>query len=76
MLLSANPLSNTLYLYKTQRNEENTMNNYGIRIEICDGELKRILDELTRAQEQIYACYNQLQAMGVLTIKKETTSGN
>lgn len=39
-----------------------------IRIEIEDGEIKKIMDQLTEAQETIYKCYSKLQDIGVLTI--------
>lgn len=46
-----------------------------IGIQIEEGELKDIFEELTKAQETIYKCYNRLQQLGVLTIKK-SPSGN
>ncbi|MCH5315760.1 MAG: hypothetical protein J1E81_07590 [Eubacterium sp.] len=46
------------------------MNNYNIRIEIEDGEVKQILKELNEAQETIYKCYIKLQSLGVLKIKE------
>ncbi len=46
------------------------MQNYSIRISVPDGEVKRILDELTKAQETIYKCYNKLQELGVVTISE------
>ena len=49
------------------------MNNYDIRIEIQEGEVKEILDKLNEAQETIYNCYNRLQEIGVLTLKEKPT---
>ncbi len=51
------------------------MNSYHINISVPDGEVKRILDELTEAQEKISECYYKLQELGVVTIT-EATSGN
>lgn len=44
------------------------MNNYSIRIEVMDGEVREILKSLADAQEKIYKCYQRLQDIGVLTI--------
>jgi len=44
------------------------MTNYLIRIEVQDGEVEKILKELTEAQEKIYDCYNRLRDMGVVTV--------
>lgn len=33
-----------------------------------EGEIKRIMDRLTAAQETICECYGQLQELGVLTV--------
>jgi hypothetical protein len=52
------------------------MQNYGIRIEVPEGEVKKILDELTLAQNKIYECYNRLESLGVVIIKEQTTSDN
>lgn len=52
------------------------MNNYGIHIEVPDGKVKEILDKLSDAQNTIYACYNELEQLGVLTIREKTASGN
>ena len=49
------------------------MNNYDIRIEIQEGEVKEILDKLNEAKETIYNCYNRLQEIGVLTLKEKPT---
>lgn len=48
------------------------MDKYLLRIEVPDGEIKNILEELTEAQEKIMNCYDQLRYLGVLTIKKAT----
>ena len=47
-----------------------------IRIEIPDGELKAIMDEINKAQETIYKCYNRLQDLGVIIIKEQAASSN
>jgi hypothetical protein len=44
-----------------------------IRIEVPEGEVKKILDELTEAQDKIYKCYDRLEELGVVTIKEQTT---
>jgi len=49
---------------------------YDIRIEVQEGEVKKILDELSSAQEKIFECYNRLEILGVITIKEQTTSDN
>ncbi len=54
----------------------NKMNNYGIQIEVPNGKVKEILDELTTAQETIRRCYDELQSLGVVTIKEKAASGN
>ena len=46
-----------------------------IRIEVRDGEVEKILRELSEAQEKIYECYNRLQEAGVLVISKEERYG-
>lgn len=52
------------------------MTNYGIHIEIPAGRVKEILDKLQDAQETIYKCYTELQDLGVLTVRKDTSSGD
>lgn len=52
------------------------MNNYGIQIEVPEGRVKEILDRLTAAQETIRDCYNELDMLGVVTIKEKIASGN
>mgnify|MGYP001050882605 FL=1 len=44
------------------------MNGYSVRMEVKKGEVKKIMDRLTKAQETIYECYNELQELGVLTV--------
>lgn len=57
--------------------EHKKMYNPFIRIEIQDGELEQIMEELSQATETIYKCYSKLKTMGVLVIKKEEAdSGN
>lgn len=55
------------------------MNGYSVRMEIKDGEIRKIMDRLIKAQETIYECYGELQELGVLTVipaddKKKTTA--
>lgn len=52
------------------------MNNYGIHIEIPEGKIKEILDKLTKAQKTIYECYNELEQLGVVTVREKAVSGN
>ena len=44
------------------------MNGYSVRMEVKEGEIKKIMDRLTKAQETIYECYGELQELGVLTV--------
>ncbi len=52
------------------------MNKYSVRIEVPEGRVKEILDKLSEAQNTIYKCYDELEHLGVLTVKQETVSGN
>ena len=53
------------------------MTSYVIGIEVPDGEINEILEELERAQETIYKCYSRLKCLDLLTIRQEeTASGN
>lgn len=52
------------------------MTDYNIRIEVEDGEVEEILKELNEAQETIYKCYNKLQSLGVLKIKKSPSAND
>ena len=52
------------------------MNNYAIHIEVPQGRVKYILDRLQEAHETIRDCYDELEQLGVLTIKEKTASGN
>ena len=45
------------------------MTNYVLTIEIQDGAVQEILDELNEAQETIYRCYSRLMDLGVVTIR-------
>lgn len=45
------------------------MKPYIIRIEIEEGEVKKILQELNEAQEKISQCYDRLIELGVVTIR-------
>lgn len=44
-----------------------------IKIAVREGEVERILMELTDAQETICKCYLQLKDLGVLVFEKEET---
>ena len=44
------------------------MNGYSVRMEVKEGEIKKIMDQLTKAQETIYECYGELQELGILTV--------
>ena len=48
------------------------MNNYAIRLEIPEGRVKEVLDRLTKAQQEIVDCYDELRRLGVLTIREES----
>ena len=54
------------------------MNKYFLKIEIPEGEIKKIFEELSEAQEKIMECYNRLEELGVVTMreKDEPASGN
>lgn len=52
------------------------MNRFVIQIEVPEGKVKALLDELTKAQETIRNCYYELDRLGVLTIKEKTASDN
>lgn len=47
------------------------MTEYFIKIEVEEGQVKRILERLQKAQKEIYKCYNELEEIGVLTITKK-----
>ncbi len=51
------------------------MTSHLVRIEIPEGEVKQILDELNEAQSKIYECYSRLQGLGVLTVVKKDAAG-
>lgn len=48
---------------------------YIISLKVDGGELEKIMNELTAAQETIYKCYSRLKALGVVEVK-DTASGN
>lgn len=52
------------------------MNKFGIQIEVPEGRVKEILEQLTQAQETILNCYYELDRLGVVTIKEKTASDN
>jgi len=47
------------------------MTNHFLTFEIQEGELKEIMDEIDKAQNTIYRCYNRLTDLGVVSIKKK-----
>jgi len=65
---------------KDQRGKERKggekMANFIAKIEVKSGQVEAILERLTKAQEEIYKCYSELENMGVVVIKEETASGN
>ncbi len=55
------------------------MNKYVTIIEVRDGQLQEIMEEMHKAQETILDCYHKLQNMGVVTVRKaasENADGN
>lgn len=53
------------------------MNPYYMKVEIQDGDLKQVMDELEKAMKMIEDCANKLRFLGVAEIKKEEAdSGN
>ena len=44
------------------------MDAYAIRIRVPEGRVKEILDRLTKAQETICRCYDELTELGVVEI--------
>lgn len=52
------------------------MNRYIVQIEIPEGRVGEILDKLSAAQETIRLCYEELERLGVLTIKEKAASSN
>ena len=53
------------------------MEKYCVVVSIQEGKLAEIMERLQAAQSEIYKCYGELEAMGVLEIKKppEATGG-
>jgi hypothetical protein len=49
-------------------------NGYCISIEIQDGEIEQIMDEMKKAMRTVQDCYYRLEALGVVTVKKKDTS--
>ena len=57
------------------------MNKYNVQLEVPEGEVQKVLDRLTAAQQEIYNCYTELENLGVLVVRREdgkerTASGN
>lgn len=46
------------------------MNNHIIHIEVPEGRIKEILDKMTEAQTTIYQCWEELEHLGIVVIKK------
>ena len=53
---------------KQKRKGVSELNGYSVRMEVTEGEIKKIMDRLTKAQETIYECYGELQELGILTV--------
>lgn len=53
------------------------MAKYCVVVSIQEGKLDEIMTRLRAAQDEIYKCYDELEKMGVMEIKKppETTGG-
>lgn len=53
------------------------MEKYCVVVSIQEGKLAEIMARLQAAQDEIYKCYDELEKMGVLEIKKppEATGG-
>lgn len=47
------------------------MTNNFVKIRVKEGEVANILNRLTKAQEEIYKCYSELEALGVVVIEEE-----
>lgn len=54
------------------------MTNHFVRLEIPEGKVKELLDEMVKAQNTIRKCYRELEELGVVTIvpKEKAASGN
>lgn len=52
------------------------MNPFIVKIAVKDGEIDKILKDLTKAQETIYQCYRRLEELGVLVIDKAAETEN
>lgn len=50
------------------------MNGYVVRIEVPEGEVQEILEELEKAQRVILDCYDRLDKLGILTVRKKESS--
>lgn len=50
------------------------MSNFLMHMEVPEGELQKIFEEIDQAQETIFQCYMRLQQLGVIVIKKEDTN--
>lgn len=49
------------------------MNSYSIKIEIPKGRLETIFKKLDRAQSMIRECYMELESLGVVKFKEESS---
>ena len=54
------------------------MNEYYVKVQIDDEELKEIFKALDEAKETIYNCYSRLAGMKICTVakKEDAASGN
>ena len=50
------------------------MNSYIVRLEVPEGEVQAILEELEKAQRVILDCYDRLDKLGVLTVREKESS--
>lgn len=44
------------------------MTGYVIRIEVPEGRIKKIMERIDKAQQELYECYCELENLGVLKI--------
>ena len=49
---------------------------YLMQIEVPDGKVAEIAERMRMAMKEISACYNELEDLGVVKMKKETASGD
>ncbi len=47
-----------------------------VGIKVSSEEIRNIFDRLEKAQQEIYNCYMELRALGVVVIEEKPASGN